>query len=459
MDKQKINPEEVWRSTKGALQLQMTRANYDEWIKDTQLLSAEDNAFIIGVPNFYVRDWLQDRLHPLLKRTVEGIIGHSVALNYTVYKKNSSEIAMENREIPPLLVTDRGRESKLPQSIDLNPRYTFSRFIVGSGNRMAHAAALAVSERPGYTYNPLFLHGGVGLGKTHLLQAVGHEATKRGYKVLYVSSETFTNDLVNAIRAQSTERFRERYRSVDVLLIDDIQFIAGKETTQEEFFHTFNTLYSANKQICITSDRHPREMDRLQERLVSRFQGGILTDIRPPDYETRLAILRDRSRDVPTNIPDEVLELMAEKVATNIRELEGAFNRLIAHALLVHEPITIQLAAGIWQDITPSSTPIVDPAQIISTVANHFNLLESDLTGPSRSRQIVRARHIAMFLLREETSLSLPQIGRMLGGRDHTTVIHGYDKIKKALIVDSILQHQVMRVQQTLQQNATPIYG
>jgi len=458
MDKQRINPEDAWRSTKGALQLQMTRANYDEWIKDTHLLSAEDNAFIVGVPNFYVRDWLQERLHPLLKRTLEGIVGRSVELHYTIYKK-PSKVVTQTEAPPPLLTTERSNERELPQSIDLNPRYTFGRFIVGSGNRMAHAAALAVSERPGDAYNPLFLHGGVGLGKTHLLQAVGHEATRRGYKVLYVSSETFTNDLVNAIRTQSTEKFRERYRSVDVLLIDDIQFIAGKETTQEEFFHTFNTLYSANKQICITSDRHPREMDRLQERLVSRFQGGILADIRPPDYETRLAILQDRSRDVPTDIPEEVLELMAQKVATNIRELEGAFNRLVAHALLVHEPVTIQLAANIWQDVVPAVMPVTDPARIISTVASHFNLPESDLTGPSRSRQIVRARHIAMFLLREETNLSLPQIGQILGGRDHTTVIHGYDKIKKALIVDSTLQHHVMRIQQALQQSAMPVYG
>ncbi len=450
MERQNLDPQEIWQAAKGALQLQMTRANFDEWVKDARLLTAEENSFIVGVPNFYVRDWLQARLHPMIKRTLEGIVGHAVELRYTVQQKphRTKELAPG----PNMLWPDNGGSDKLPQGIVLNPRYTFERFIVGSGNRMAHAAALAIAERPGYTYNPLFLHGGVGLGKTHLLQAVGHEAMRRGYKILYVSSETFTNDLINAIRTQSTAAFRERYRTVDVLLIDDIQFIAGKETTQEEFFHTFNTLYAANKQICITSDRHPREMVSLQERLVSRFQGGILTDVRPPDYETRLAILRARAGDVQIPFPEEVLDFVARKVETNIRELEGAFNRLVAHARLDKAPLAVEVAAEILRDIAPVIPTVIDPAQLIRVVARHYSLSEDDLKGPSRSRQIVTARHIAMFLLREETSLSLPQIGQLLGGRDHTTVMHGYNKIKNALLQDSALQHQIMRIQQILQQ-------
>ncbi len=320
---------------------------------------------------------------------------------------------------------------------------------------MAHAAAMAVAEQPGQAYNPLFLYGGVGLGKTHLLHAIGHAARARGYRVLYVSSETFTNDLINAIRAKTTDQFRARYRSVDVLLIDDVQFIAGKESTQEEFFHTFNALHSANKQICLTSDRPPREIATLEERLRSRFQGGIIVDIKPPDFETRLAILRSWAEERGVAVPNEVLVYIAEHITSNIRELNGAFNRVVAQALLIGEAITLRQTSEVLHDIIPTPRA-VSPDALLRAVAEYYQVDLDDLRGKSRRRTVAHPRQVAMYLLREDAGLSLPQIGDLLGGRDHTTVLHGCEKIARELAQDPHLQRQIEDIRALAARLSTP---
>ena len=314
----------------------------------------------------------------------------------------------------------------------LNPRYQFETYVVGSGNRLAHAACLAVAEKPARAYNPVFLYGGVGLGKTHLLHAVGNACHQRGLNVLYVSSEEFTNDMINAIRTHTNQAFREKYRSADVMLVDDIQFIAGKESTQEEFFHTFNTLHGQDKQIIVTSDRPPKSLVTLDERLRSRFGWGLTADIQPPDLETRLAILRSKAERTGRNIPNEILEIIAERVQSNIRELEGALNRIIAFADLSGSSLTSSLVEVALADLLPQHGD-VQPEAVVNQVAQYYKLSVDKLLSLDRSRDVARPRQVAMYLLREETHISYPQIGAVLGGRDHTTVMYAVNKIKKEI--------------------------
>jgi chromosomal replication initiator protein len=335
----------------------------------------------------------------------------------------------------------------------LNPRYTFDSFIVGKSNQLAHAAARAVAERPAAAYNPLFLYGGVGLGKTHLLHAIGHDVMRRfpGIKVLYVSSEKFTNDLINAIRDQRNENFRAMYRSADVLLIDDIQFIAGKESTQEEFFHTFNALHGANKQIVLTSDRPPKAILTLEERLRSRFEWGLIADIQPPDVETRIAILRAKAESVAVSVPMEVIDFIARKVQSNIRELEGALNRIIAYAQLNSAPISVDLAAASLNDLGANSRrrPITAD-RIVDIVSSFFNLEPEDLKTGSRSREVLVPRQIAMYLMREEIEMPFIQIAQYFGKRDHTTAMHSYEKIENQVESDNQMRQEVLTIRQML---------
>ena len=438
---------QIWQAALGELQLQMTKATFDTWVKNTHVVSFEDGTFIIGVHNAFTKDWLENRLLTTVKRTLVGIVGRSVEVKFTVWAKELPE----SDEVLPLLQTI----APLPESAAngpptmLNPRYTFDTFVVGSNNRLAHAASLAVAEKPAEAYNPLFIYGGVGLGKTHLLHAVGHMSQRHCGEVLYVSSETFTNDLINSIRNHTTEEFRERYRNIDVLLVDDIQFIAGKESTQEEFFHTFNTLHSANKQIIISSDRAPKAILTLEERLRSRFEWGLIADIQPPDLETRIAILRFKAEQQATPVPDKVIDLIAHRIQSNIRELEGALNRVIAHASLMRCPLTVEVAITALQDFGPAPGSLsVD--QIIEDVAQFYNLETKDLLGRRRSKDIVTARQMAMYLAREETNASLPQIGRALGGRDHTTVLHGYGKIHAQVEEDDRLRREMLAIKELL---------
>jgi chromosomal replication initiator protein len=447
-----MKAEQVWQAALGELQLQMTKATFDTWVKNTSVVSAEDGTYVIAVQNGFAKDWLENRLLTIIKRTLIGIVGHAVEIKFVVQTRGQQEVS---RPAPLLDLTETQStrtSTKKPHSHHLNPKYRFDNFIVGSSNRLAHAAALAVAENPAGAYNPLFLHGGVGLGKTHLLHAVGHSLCASGGRVLYVSSEEFTNDLINSIRTYTTDTFRDKYRTIDVLLIDDIQFIAGKESTQEEFFHTFNTLHSANKQIVVSSDRPPKAILTLEERLRSRFEWGLLVDIQSPDLETRTAILRNKAELQAIPVPTEVLDLIAHRVRSNIRELEGALNRVLAYAKLTRTPITLEMARGALQDIiVPKRAK--KPDEILDIVAGFYGVTIKDLTGPRRSKVFIKPRQMAMYLLREETDSSLPQIGSVLGGRDHTTVIHGCDKIAESLDQDDELRREVMALREMLYGN------
>ncbi|HEY7781008.1 MAG TPA: chromosomal replication initiator protein DnaA [Ktedonobacterales bacterium] len=364
------------------------------------------------------------------------------------HERDEDEKMSESGDTPLYMPAVAGTIPAVPR---LNARYTFATFIVGSGNRLAHAASQAVAEAPGQAYNPLFLYGGVGLGKTHLLHAVGHKALECGLKVLYVSSETFTNEIVNAIRYRTTEEFRAKYRSVDVLLVDDIQFIAGKDSTEEEFFHTFNSLYETNKQIVICSDHPPKAIVSLEERLRSRFEWGLIADIQPPDLETRMAILRAKSDQVRREVPDEVITYLASRVQSNIRELEGSFNRLLAFSQLQSLPLTVETAKAALASIASDGRQRrVSVAEVLDAVAEYFRLSADDLRGKQRDKHIVVPRQIAMYLMRQETEASLLEIGQALGGRDHSTVLHGYAKIGRALNEDTALRKEVLAIRQQL---------
>jgi len=344
-------------------------------------------------------------------------------------------------------------EMLMADSTPLNPKYIFEQFIVGASNRMAHAASRAVAEKPAHAYNPLFLYGGVGLGKTHLLHAIGHQVLQSftGMRVLYVSSEKFTNDMINAIRENRNEEFRNRYRTIDILMIDDIQFIAGKDSTQEEFFHTFNALHSVGKQIVLSSDRPPKAILTLSDRLRSRFEGGLIADIQPPDLETRIAILRAKSDSLETPVPSEVIDYVAHKVQSNIRELEGALNRIMAYAMLNHKPLTVELAGQALNDLAANTRRRqITPTRVIESVANFYNMDINDLKAKSRSREIVVPRQIAMYIIREETDSSLTDIGTEFGNRDHTTVMHACEKIEKAKDSDNQIRQAVLTIRQML---------
>ncbi len=443
-----MKADQIWQAALGELQLQMPKATFDTWVRDTYVVSYEDGTFIIGVGNAFAKDWLENRLLTTVKRTLVGIVGRSVEVRFTVWPKeppdNSEALPLWQTAVP---LPDEPAATSPPTM--LNPRYTFDTFVVGPNNRLAHAASLAVAERPAEAYNPLFLYGGVGLGKTHLLHAIGYTSQRRCSGVLYVSSETFTNELINSIRNHTTDEFRERYRNIDVLLIDDIQFIAGKESTQEEFFHTFNTLHAANKQIVISSDRAPKAILTLEERLRSRFEWGLIADIQPPDLETRIAILRFKAEQQAVPVPEEVIDLIARRIQSNIRELEGALNRVIAHASLMRCPLTVEVAVQALQDFGPAPGSLsVD--RILEAVAQFYNLETEDLLSPRRSKDIATARQMVMYLAREETGASLPQIGRALGGRDHTTVLYGYEKIRAQMEEDSQLRRQMLAIRELL---------
>ncbi len=439
-----MNAEQAWQAAVGQLQMEMSKASFDTWVRDAHLVSYEDGVFIVGVPNAYARDWLQGRLSSTVTRLLTGIMNRSVNVRFVVWQK-SDEVA-EIEELGEIEVTDM---VETPVSSRMNSRYSFDNFVVGASNRLAHAASLAVAERPALAYNPFFIYGGVGLGKTHLLHAIGTTCERRGQQVLYVSSEEFTNDLINAIRSHTTQAFRDKYRLIDVLLIDDIQFIAGKESTQEEFFHTFNTLHGQNKQIVISSDRPPKALVTLEERLCSRFEWGLTADIQPPDYETRVAILRSKADRAGYRLPAEIMEIIARRVQSNIRELEGALTRVVAFADLSGLPLTLQLVESALADLLPRRSEVRSD-DILRVVASTFGIPLDRIMGRERSREVVLPRQIAMYLLREEANISLPQIGETLGGRDHTTVMYACEKVADLLERDDRLRRQLIDVREQL---------
>jgi chromosomal replication initiator protein len=447
-----MKAEQAWQSVLGQLQTEMPKASFDTWVRDTQVLSYEDGNLVICVENAYARDWLESRLASTVNRLLVGVMNRSVDVKFVV----STEVEPADKsegQSQDLFDSEPDSSFGALMSIErhpaLNPRYIFDNFVVGSNNRLAHAAALAVAENPAHAYNPLFLYGGVGLGKTHLLHAIGNACHERGLNVLYVSSEEFTNDMINSIRMHTTQAFREKYRSADVLLVDDIQFIAGKESTQEEFFHTFNTLHGQDKQIIVSSDRPPKAMVTLEERLRSRFEWGLAADIQPPDLETRLAILRSKAERAGRTVPDEILETIARRVQSNIRELEGALNRILAFADLSGSPLTPQLAEVALSDLLPQRRDLT-PDQVVALVADKFKVTVEQLLGRDRSREIALPRQVAMYLLRREVNISLPQIGETLGGRDHTTVMYAIQQIANKIETDSSLRRDVIDIKQQM---------
>ena len=422
-----MNAEQAWQSVLAQLQMEMPRASYDTWVRDTRPTAYENGIITVGVRNAYARDWLESRLATTVSRLLIGILNSNVAVEFVVSQATETDSHTDPEPVASSIEITTPEPK--PRHVTLNPRYTFDTYVVGSGNRLAHAACQAVAEKPARAYNPLFLYGGVGLGKTHLLHAIGNACHADGLNVLYVSSEEFTNDMINAIRTHTTQAFREKYRSADVLLVDDIQFIAGKESTQEEFFHTFNTLHGQDKQIIVSSDRPPKSLVTLEERLRSRFEWGLSADIQAPDFETRLAILRSKAERTGRHISDEILESVAKQVQSNIRELEGALNRIIAFADLSGSVLTPSLVEVALSDLLPSRSDL-EPAHVVDLVARKFNLTAEKLLGRDRTKEVAYPRQIAMYLLREEAKISFPQIGEALGGRDHSTVMSAIEKIK-----------------------------
>jgi chromosomal replication initiator protein len=443
---------EIWKTALEELQGKVSPANYQTWLKNTVGLNYFDNTFTVGVPSSFVTESLEKRLHPLIEKTLSGITGKPLNVQFQVHLGENAQ------ELAPLVPsasssTNYKQRTGAPK---LNRRYTFSTFIVGSSNRLAHAAALGVAENPGNSYNPLFVYSGVGLGKTHLLHAIGWVALKTCPRVMYVTAEQFTNEFITAIREKRSEDFRNKYRGVDVLLIDDIQFIAGKEQTQEGLFHTFNDLHTNNSQIVISCDRPPKSLTLLEDRLRSRFEWGLIVDMQPPDLETRIAILQAKTADQKTMVPTEVLDFIARRIQKNIRELEGALNRVLAYARLTKSPLTVELATQALAEITSDvHKRSVTTASIINVVANFFAIPVDTLQGKKRDKTSAQARQIAMYLLREELQCSWTQIGRELGGRDHSTILHGYRKIADEINTDHGLRRDLLEIRENLYSKST----
>jgi chromosomal replication initiator protein len=435
----------LWPRVLELLKNELSEIGYNTWVKTIEPISFSTSTLELGVPTDFNKGILESRYSTLIKNAVRQITSREYNIVISVPSSDAS------KRYPSPGENTSGEEMNF--SI-LNPKYTFDTFVIGNSNRLAHAAAVAVAESPAKAYNPLFLYGGVGLGKTHLMHAIGHYILIQNplSKVLYVSSEKFTNELINAIKDDRNEEFRSKYRNIDVLLIDDIQFIGGKERTQEEFFHTFNALYEADKQIIISSDRPPKEITTLEDRLRSRFEWGLTADIQTPDLETRIAILRKKSQQENLFIPDDVLVFIADKVISNIRELEGALNRVIAYSLLTESEITVEMCnEALKEIISASNSKVINSTLIIETVSRYFDLRPEEFKSQKRNRNISFPRQIAMYLCRDLTDLSLPKIGDEFGGRDHTTVIHAIEKI----IEDIQLNPETRRTVDELKRNIT----
>jgi len=425
-----------WENILEKLKNELSKPSYDTWIASTRLIEFTNNKLTIGVPNEFAKDWLENRYLGLIKTTIQNYLNSPVSLTFVADQELNNEAGSAGLNFGLLSHT-------------LNPKYTFDTFVIGNGNRFAHAAALAVAESPAKSYNPLFLYGGSGLGKTHLMHAISHIIVKKypAMKILYVTGEQFTNELIDSIRYEKQVEFRNTYRKIDVLLIDDIQFLAGKEGTQEEFFHTFNTLYEANKQLIISSDRPPKEIPTLEERLRSRFEWGLTTDINPPDYETRIAILKRKAELENFAVPDEIIIFIASEIQSNIRELEGALSKITAYCMLTNQSINMSLAQEILKDMIPmKDQKIISPNAIQKIVAEHYKMTIQEFKLKKRTRSVSFPRQIAMYLCRELTEMSLPQIGEEFGGRDHTTVIHAYEKINQLKQTDPAIEKSINEI-------------
>ena len=457
-DSSAIDSNQIWQNVLGELELSISKANFTTWFTNTELVSYKNRHAIINVPNLFAKEWLENKYQKLILRALNKAVDERVeAVKYEVISlkslNDSSSPIADKDFYQNKLKKPSFQRRKVNSQTNLNPSYIFSNFIVGSNNELARAACHAVACNPGLTYNPLFTYGGVGLGKTHLLQAVGNEILKRFKvkKVKYISSERFTDELVKAIGKHDVDYFKERYRNIDVMIIDDIQFIAGKEKTQEEFFHTFNTLYGENKQIIISSDRPPKAIPTLEERLSSRFEGGMIADITPPDTETRIAILEHKAQKQGLKLKNEILTYIASNIQRNVRELEGALNRIAAHHQLHKTELTIENIKKILKNVIEiPKIKAVSTQDIIDAVIQFYNLGPEELLGRSRKKQIAFPRQVLMYLLREEAKASYPSIGQELGGRDHTTVIHAYKKIKECINTQEDLRQEIELIKQKI---------
>lgn len=459
-----MNNEELWAKTLTDIEIDVSKANFITWFKNTILCDYVDGKIIIGVPNAFAKDWLENKYQ---KNILKALRNHAPFVVRNIEFSILPRVFGEQNKIPKHALNPEPESAKEEQPViselevdretNLNHRYTFDNFIVGSFNELAHAAAYAVTKSPGTTYNPLFIYGGVGLGKTHLLQAVGNEAKKNnsGLKIKYISAEKFTNEFVSALQNGNINQFKDKYRSADLLIIDDIQFIAKKIQTQEEVFHTFNTLYEKNKQIVFSSDRPPKSIENIEERLRSRFEGGMITDVSEPEYEARLAILRHKISEKNLVIPENIVEHVAATIHSNIRELEGALNSIIAHSKLLSKQFSLnEIKEFLAKNVKPKK--IATAQQIIKSVAQYYNVTEKNLFEKTRIKEIVRPRQIAMYLLREDFNGSYPYIGQKLGGRDHTTAIHSYEKISNELKKNERLSEEINQIR-NLFNNEQPV--
>jgi chromosomal replication initiator protein len=484
-----MDAKQVWRAALGELQVTLSPANFETWLRDTALVEVDDTRFRISVPNGFAKDWLESRYRSLISQTLGRIVGYGVQVDFFVGATEPGTDPAEAAEAPvdtpseveearapvavgpgmlprsgdapgrrsapasPQVRVEPGRVGGEGGTSNINPRYTFSNFIVGSANRLAHAASLSVAERPGHAYNPLFLYGGVGLGKTHLMHAIGNQVAAKfpRKRVVYATSEKFTNEFITSIQQGKIDEFRARYRRIDLLLIDDIQFIADKERTQEEFFHTFNAIHEDGKQIVLSSDRPPKAILTLEERLRSRFEWGLIADLTAPDLETRIAILRAKAEEGAVPISSDVIEFIARKVVSNIRELEGALNRIVAYASMGAMPISIELAQAVLSNVlyNPKKRQIT-PERIAKAVSEYYGVALDALKGQKRDKAIVVPRQIAMFLMREETDVSLLRIGAELGNRDHSTVLHACDKITRESAGNDELRREIAAVRELI---------
>ena len=471
-----VDAHAAWQQLLAEFAVELSSNQLDASLQASQLLHYEDGHFIVGLPNAYYLDWVQERLRVQIKRKLASIMQRSsIDVSFRVTAPTPARAAQPVRPAPLYEAGDDAALASQPTAADareraavaasttaaapvrsrtrvigpINNRFTFDSFVVGKHNRIAFAAAETIARDPGQRFNPLYIYGGVGLGKTHLLNAIGNQLAERGYTVLYCSTEQFTNDLVNAIRDRSTDLFRSKYREVDALLLDDIQFIVGKESTQEELFHTFNYLHAAGKQVIFTSDCPPRDLPRLEERLRSRFEGGLTTDIVAPDFETRVAILQTKVERQRIEVPYDVLMLVADRIKSNVRELEGALNNVWLHAKTHARPLDLTLAEAVLGSMAPRRS-VCTPTRTVERVAAHFGLTPADLTGRRRTADVAHARQVAMYLLREENSLSLPAIGEHLGGRDHSTISHGVEKVTNDMQKSETLRQVITRLREQL---------
>ena len=460
--------QQLWQSALSDLQGRISRANYETWLRSTTLLGVENGVATVAAPNAFAVDQLRLKFDDEIVAALSAIANRRLTVEYVVGGQGPASAVRapkpKTRPTPPASrATKPDDPAPRPESHQmtltadarpgLNPGYTFDTFVVGPSNRLAHAASMAVGDKPAQAFNPLFIYGGVGLGKTHLMHAVGHRAIDQRPEtsVLYVSSEKFTNDLIKSIMGQRTDEFRDRYRSADILMIDDIQFIAGKEATQEEFFHTFNDLFQSGRQIIVSSDRPPKAIPTLAERLRSRFEGGLIVDVQPPDIETRTAILSRKGQSLGVHVPNDVLEYVARKVQSNIRELEGALNKIIALAQLFNAPIRMDIASQALNDAALEARRAqITPERVLAEVMKHYKATLADLRGRGRSKEVVLPRQVAMYVLREETGSSLVEIGALLGGRDHSTVMHGIGKIEHEIETNTALRQQVSTIREAL---------